>query len=237
MLATLIHFLALGLLVHLLPNIFMKVVKSTKTGHKILAATFQLGLEGKELSKLSLDILGYVIGPETLVEYQLGLKLRKELLTETNDIKVTVEAFKLALSENISALSEEELKEGLHTPFVSSLILFANFDISKYVTILEKVLVKENSKSTVLNFVVYAILLIIAFVIYPVAIMQPVICLVRKKIGTSEYGKAILKNNFNKGLEGKLTGKAYSLTVDLFVAPSVLDTQRLGLYFNKNFVK
>lgn len=233
MLSIILHILVLGLLVHIIPNLLMKVVKVTSVGHKILTAFFQLGLEGKELSKLTLDLMNYVVGPESLVEYHLGRKLRFKLSNEAIDINIAIDSFKSTLKNGLVDFDQDELKLAKDTPFMSTLVIFANEDISKYVSIIEKICVRENSKRTFINLTVYTILILIALVVDPIAMLQPVICVIRKKIGTSAFGKKVLKNNFNKGFKGNNFGRLYGLFIDLFIAPSVLDTQRLGLFLNK----
>jgi hypothetical protein len=218
----------------------MKTIKKTSFGHDLLTSSFTTGVElgrtGKKLNNSFVDFMTYSIGPETLVEYYLGYNFGAKLKEmNSEEQEAAIEGFKERIILNIGLLNEQELKDLESTPVINTLYNYAmNKESKKVVEFLTGLSVELDKKRSVKEFGINAGLLLTTAILDAHLLVQPVICKIRKVIGTSDFGKKILENNYDKGLEGKLYSKASRLIVDVLVAPSVLDTMRIGNAFHKN---
>jgi hypothetical protein len=230
--------LASAVAVHVVPNVAMKVVKSTKKGHDFLTFTFDAGVElgrkGKKLGFTISDFMTYGFGPESMIEYSAGLKfgLRLQDMTEEEQ-EVAIAEFKLEILKNFSDLTKEEMEDLKKTPFLNTLYNYAKGKTNKkLVNYLTNFSVSAEKKRTVKNLFIGATALTTVATIDLHTLLQPAICQIRKTIGTSKMGKEVLSNNFDKGTEGVLPNKFTRGIVDLTIAPSVLDTMRVGYSFH-----
>lgn len=226
---------------HVVPNIIMKGVKSTHTGHKILTSTFSagitLGRQGKVINPITKQFMKYGVGPESLIEYEIGLKIGTDLQTLTPlEQEVYLQAFKQEIRSNLETLSEEEIAEARKTPFVNTFIAYAN---NESYTFLEEIITKTSKEKNVSNIFAITMFLstmLLLAVIEPHILFQPVISFIREKVGTSSFGKTYLKNNFTKGVDGRISSKTNRAIIDLLVSPSALDTMRLGNYIQTSSI-
>ena len=221
----------------------MKIIKSTHFGHKVLTALFSAGIElgrmNKEFNKGYKLFLKYGLGPETLVDYELGLKIGKEIADlSTEEQEVYIESFKETIIENYLTMSEEDKEQAEKTPYVNTIISYAKGDVNKTI---ERFIIKTSQPVGTKGFKYVAINLLILtvfIIIEPHILFQPIVSLTREKVAKSSFGKAVLKNNFRKGLEGGTVNKAKGLIVELLISPSILDTMKLGYGLKDNeFIK
>lgn len=228
---------------HVIPNIFMKFVKSTHFGHKILTALFSAGIElgrvNKEFNKGFKLFLKYGLGPETLVDFELGLKIGKQISALSfEEQEAYIEAFKEIIIENFNTMSEEDKEQAEKTPFVNTIISYAKGDVNKTI---ESFIIKTSKpagKKEIQYVVMNLLILTIFTIIEPHIIFQPIVSFTREKVAKSSFGKTVLKNNFIKGIRGQNINKAKGLIVDLLISPSVLDTMKVGYTFKDNkFIK
>lgn len=228
---------------HVIPNIFMKIIKSTRFGHKVLTALFSAGIElgrvNKEFNKGFKLFLKYGLGPETLVDYELGLKIGKEIsVLSIEQQEAYIEAFKETIIENFLTMSEEDKEQAEKTPYVNTIISYAKGDVNKTI---ESFIIKTSKPVGTKGFkhvVINLLILTIFTIIEPHILFQPIVSFTREKVAKSSFGKTVLKNNFRKGLRGETVNKAKGLIVDLLISPSVLDTMKLGYIFKDNkFIK
>ena len=227
---------------HVIPNIFMKIIKSTRFGHKVLTALFSAGIEigrvNKEFNKGFKLFLKYGLGPETLVDYELGLKIGKQISALSfEEQEAYIEAFKETIIENFLTMSEEDKEQVEKTPYVNTIISYAKGDVNKTI---ESFIIKTSKPvGKEFKYVVMNLLILTVFtIIEPHILFQPIVSFTREKVAKSSFGKRVLKNNFIKGIRGETVNKAKGLIVDLLISPSVLDTMKVGYIFKDNqFIK
>lgn len=234
--------IAAGVAIHIVPNVIMKAIKMSHKGHEVLTATFaagvKLGLEGKKVDYKISDLATYGFGPESMVEYMLGHKLGTKIanfFTTAEAQESFIEGFKAELNKTKAEMTEEEVKDLNNAPIVNSLFGYAEGNYNT--TVFNKMVttgVDADAKRSIKDKAVVGIITGIATAIESHLLMQPIICAIRKVVGTSKLGKKIIKGNFRKGFAGMMMGKIKRAFVDVAVAPSALDPMRLGNFLNKS---
>lgn len=225
---------------HFAPNLAMKAIKKTKKGQEVLSATFSAGIElgrkGKKLHSGLKHIMTYGLGPETLVEYELGLKIGRELSRLSHDEQeIYLSEVKLEILATLKTFSNDEKETLMKTPVMNTMVDYAEGRINLtaqqlFTTFAQDSNVKTSKKTTAILFMILGLLTALNAHI----LCQPVICLVRKKLAGSKFGKKFMKKNFDKGLHGEILPKYQRAIIDLTISPSALDTMRLGKGLESN---
>lgn len=232
-------FIATAAAFHVVPNILMKIVKKTHAGHRVLTASFVAGVEmgrsGLKISSSMVDAVTYGVGPEAMVEYQLGLEFGRRVSFMSSEMQEAfISGMKQEIVDELAAYSDEDVAVMKAAPGLGTVICFATGDYDKSVVALfMKASCPDSSRRSKMGIAANLAALAGLTLLDPHVLIQPAICWTRKKVGTSEYGKNLMKENFVKGNEGKLTSKPMRAVVDMVVSPSVLDTMRLGYVLNK----
>jgi hypothetical protein len=234
----LLELAASTLAIHVLPNVVMKAVKSTKVGHKLLTSTFALGIEhGKEGKKFQFNfksVIEFGIGPEALAEYHLGVKIGKELKNVPTEYQHEfLLAFKASVETHMESLNEEDKEIVEETPILSAIVSYIEGEYSNTIATTKKFSVEENKKTSITNIAGNVAMVAVVGAVNFHLLAQPIISYIRKKLATSKFGKNLMKKNYEKGLEGQKLSKFQSLAIDLLVSPAVLDTMKIGNTINK----
>lgn len=226
--------LASALAIHIVPNLVMKIIKKTHKGHEIITATFAAGIElgrsGKKIDFTTIDLSTYGFGPESMIEYHIGFKIGKKISSmDKENQEIYIENLKNEIVSSIESLSIDDQREIIKTPFMNTFYMYSKGRYSK--TVFKYFMdnsINENANRDIVDIVKNATVMLGALSVDLHTVMQPVICFIRGKIGTSKYGKKLLKKNFEKGVKGEILPKFQRAIIDIFVAPSVLDTMRIG---------
>jgi hypothetical protein len=228
--------------IHVIPNVVMKAVKSTKKGHKFLTSTLALGVEhGKKARKFQFNfqsMVEYGMGPEITAEYQIGLKLGKELRDLPEELhREFLLSFTATVRERMEELDESEREEVMSTPILNAIIAYVEGEYSSKMAKSNAFSVSEDSKTTVRHYAVNVAVLGLVAAVNAHLLAQPVISFVRKKFAVSKFGKSFMKKSFERGLEGHRISKAKMIATDLLVSPAALDTLRIGTTLRKMDVR
>ncbi|MFE9081992.1 hypothetical protein [Bacillus mobilis] len=225
--------------IHIAPNLAMKAVKSTKTGQKALAATFgagvDMGRKGQKLQHTVKDFMEYGIGPESLVEYEMGQSVGHRLQGLPEHVQTeALKIFREQVKEQFSSLTDIQKQELDKTPYVNTLIHYAEGkDDGKLKDALMKLSIPESEEKKLRHHVTNMGILGGVGMVEPHALMQPAISAARKYTAQSAYGKKFMKNSFKKGLQGKMTPKLGQVATDMLISPAALDAMRVGSTLSK----
>lgn len=225
--------------IHIAPNLAMKAVKSTKVGHQALTATFGAGVDmgrtGRKLQHTVKDAMEYGIGPESLVEYHMGQKLGQRIKDLPDDEQAEfLSAFKEKTKDVFSGLTDQQKKDLEKTPYLNTLVHYSEGkDDGKLKNALMKLSIPEKEEKKLRHHMANMGILSGVGFLEPHALMQPAISAARKYTAKSEFGKKVMKDNFEKGYQGKDMHKLTRGAIDMVVSPSVLDPMRLGQTLHK----
>lgn len=230
--------LIISILVHIVPNILMKVFKNTHFGHYVLSSLFVAGIElsckGKTLNKTFEIFFTYFVGPESLVELKLGYKVGEKMYGMNKEQKeVFMKSLHDTVANYLNELDNETKGAALKTPFVNTLLYYFNNDYSRSIV---KTIIIMKQVSNFYAYLVNLLVLVVLVIIEPHVVVQVLVCFIRKQMLKFEFAKNMLKNNFEKGVNGVKISKAFEITVDMLVSPSVLDTYRLGAFISEKGV-
>lgn len=234
-----LELLGIAAAVHVVPNALMKVVKKTKVGHALLTASFAVGLElarmGRKLNPSIKDAMTYGFGPESLVEYELGFNLGIQISCMSEDEQeIFLANMVLEINASLSQYTEEEISELEATPGLGTIISFAKGEWNdKFEEILMVMSCIQDEGRSVKGVATNVGVLATLCVIEPHVIIQPIICMIRKKVAESVVGRRFLENSFKKGQSGEIVSKSMRGAIDMIVSPSALDTMRLGHVLTK----
>lgn len=226
---------------HVTPNVAMKAVKSTERGHRALAGTFSAGVKhgrnGKMLHPNAKSFLEYGVGPESLIDYNIGKRVGSGL--KKYDGKPERQATlmrRLSGQVGLDDVGQEGLEALKHTPLLSSIHRHLNNGGSKRVEkIFDRFSVDETTQLTKGQKAGNMAMLAGAGAVDPHLLLQPAFSGLRKTLAKTDTGKRLMKNNFNKALDGKEIPKWKERVIDTVVSPGVLDTHRLGKFIGKNY--
>jgi hypothetical protein len=232
--ASILGLLGAGALIHMVPNVAMKAMKSTGAGRKILAGSLSAGIDmgrkGLKLHPNAQSALQYGLGPESLVEHQVGHKIGtriSEMPAERQDRFLG--KFEGMVRQKVNSLSPEDQAKIHKAPIIGGLLEHFNGSGNKTSrNLFNHMSVPIDQKKNLLNYGVDAAALAGAGALNPHLLIQPALSLTRKKVSESEFGKRILTKLYEKGKNGEEMSKARSIATDLVVSPSVLDPYRIG---------
>jgi hypothetical protein len=232
--ASLLALLGTGAAIHMVPNIAMKAIKSTGVGRRVLAGSLSAGIDmgrtGMKLHPNAQSALQYGMGPESLVEHQVGHNIGTRLsgMPEERQTRF-LGKIEGMLRHKVDLLPKEDQANLHKTPIVGGLLDHFNGSGNQTARkVFNSMAVPIEQKKSVLNYGVDAAALTGAAAVNPHLLIQPALSLARKKIGESAFGKRILTNLYEKGSSGGQIGKVRSAATDLLVSPSVLDPYRIG---------
>ncbi|WP_171567693.1 hypothetical protein, partial [Brevibacillus sp. MCWH] len=230
--------LLISILVHVVPNILMKVFKNTHLGHYVLTSLFVAGIElackGKTLNKTFEIFFTYFIGPESLVELKLGYKVGEKMYgMNEQQKKIFIKSLKETVTNYLNGLDNVSKGVAFKTPFVNTLLYYFNNDYSKSIV---NLIVVMRQVSNFYAYLVNLLVLVVLVIIEPHVVVQVLVCFIRKQMLKFEFAKNMLKKNFEKGVNGVKISKSFEFTVDMLVSPSVLDTYRLGSFISEKGV-
>lgn len=238
--ASILGGLGMAGLIHVAPNVAMKTVKTTETGNRALAGAFSAGVNhgktGRKLHPNVKSFMEYGVGPESLVDYNIGSRVGKGLRKyEENPQRQDVYVDRIKKKLGMVDLDEAKAKEIKKTPILGSVYRHFNGEGSKRTEkILTKMSVPEDAKKTLGQRAGNAAMLAGAGVAEPHLLLQPAFSAGRKQLAKTEIGKNMLRKGFESGVDGKVPGKIRERLTDTLLSPGVLDTQRVGNFLNKN---
>lgn len=232
---SLLGLLGLGAAMHVAPNIAMKAVKSTKKGQEALTGTFSAGLEmgrsGQKLHPNAKSFMEYGIGPESLVDYQLGRKLGDRIKDYSPEKQERFLRRAQGMGDahmRANNISPEEIDK---VPYLNTLKHYMEGKgENKVKNTFMKMGVPEDKPVTWKNHAGNLAMLGGAAAVEPHILMQPTISGVRKATAQSEIGRKFMTNQFKQGQEGKNVSKAKETLYDLAVSPAALDPYRIGRF-------
>lgn len=232
--ASLLGLLGAATAFHVAPNLAMKAVKSTERGHKALTNTFAAGVNhGKTGQKLHPNIqfgATYGIGPESMVEYNLGHKFGSKLSRYGDDgSEYVMNVLKRNVNTKLDQATPEVKERLMHTPLIGTVKRYLDGQgegrLNQFLT---KRGVPLESKATAAQNAVNVAMIGGAGAVDPHLLFQPAISYARKKTAESPIGAAFLKKNFEQGKAGKQISKGREFLTDMVVSPSMLDPYRVG---------
>lgn len=238
--ASLLGLLGLSAAVHVAPNVAMKAVKSTESGHRALTNTFSAGINhGRTGQKLHPNLNAaatYGIGPESMIEYHAGRALGKKLQSYGDDgSEFYMNALKRNVNHRFNSIPEAQRKELMHTPLIGTVKRYLDGEgegrISRFLTNRG---VPEDAKMTLAQKAGNIAMLGGGAAVDPHLLMQPGISYVRKTVGQSQVGRNFMKRQFSNGEKGVPLGKAKELATDLLISPGALDPYRVGRSLSRN---
>lgn len=238
--ASLLGALGLAGLVHVAPNVAMKAVKSTHQGNKALAGSFSAGVNhGKEGRKLHPNVnsfMEYGMGPESLLDYNIGKRVGGGLRKyDDNPRRQEVYMNRLKKKFGLDEIDIDRAEEIRKTPVLGSAFRHLEGSGNKKVEgLLTRMSVPENAKKTTLQKGGDLAMLAGAGAADPHLLLQPAFSAGRKQAAKTDFGKRVLKNNFEKSIDGKEVPKWKERVIDTVVSPGVLDTHRIGKFTRQN---
>lgn len=241
--STILKGLGIAGAMHVAPNLAMKAIKSTERGNKALAGTFSAGVkhgrDGKKLHPNLRSALEYGVGPETLVDYNIGKRVGKGMNRyEGNPERQQVYLNRLRKKLGPEKMSEEMIKDVKKTPVLGSAYRHLQGEGSKKSeALLNRFTVSESAKKTGKQKAGDLAMLAGAGAVDPTLLMQPALAGSRKVIAKTTTGKRMMMSNFEKGLDGEVVPKWKERLIDTTVSPGILDTQRIGAFANRNIGK
>ena len=233
--ASLLGLLGLAGAVHVVPNIGMKAIKSTKAGHNALTGTFSAGVEmgrtGRKLHPNAQSLIEYGIGPETLVDYRLGRRLGEKLKDIPADRQERFLNKAKGMGEahirNAGGVAEDIEK----VPILNTLNNYIEGrGENKVKKGLMRMSVPDDQPVTWKNKAGNLAMLGAAAAVEPHLLMQPAISATRKTVAQSNIGQKFIDNQFHKGRQGQKLSKAKEVGLDLALSPAALDPYRIGKF-------
>lgn len=238
--ASLLGLLGAAAATHVAPNLLMKAVKSTKAGHNALTGAFgagvEMGKQGLNLQHNLRHVFEYGVGPESLVDLEMGRRLGKKLST----IPILKQDRFLdrlhGMAQNrFNSLKPETQGKLHHIPIVNT---FTNYmqgnGNQKVKDFLLKHTVPDNQEQSFLSRAGDAAMLGGAYALNHDLLLQPAISFARKQVANSPIGKQILKYNYEKGRRGEQISKIRRGLTDAVVSPAILDPYRIGKAMTDN---
>lgn len=227
-------FLALFVL-HVGLNIIMKMVKSTDFGHKLLSAAysvgFTMGCKGEELNKALAIFMEFWIGPESVLEYRMGLSAGQNVskrFTKENERERYLELRNALISKNFERMPERRKAIVKDTPVLNSMILHARGEVNSG---LEKRMLKYSQpkgKQPIMGYILLAVVSVILILLSWHLLFQLVISTTRVIFSKTKRGKRFLMQGFIDGLKGHKMPWYKRMAYDYLASPAVLDTLRIG---------
>lgn len=236
--SSMLGLLGLGAAVHVAPNLAMKAIKSTKSGHNALTGTFSAGVEmgqtGKKLHPNAQSLIEYGIGPETLVDYQLGQRLGAKLKDMPADRQERYLAKLKGMGEAQVRSSGGSVEDLEKVPVLNTLSNYIEGrGENKIKRGMMRMSVPADQPVTWKHKVGNLGMLGAAAAIDPHLLMQPAISGTRKAVAKSTIGQNFMDNQFHKGREGKNLSRMKEIGYDLAVSPAALDPYRMGKFINE----
>lgn len=232
--ASLLGLLGLGTAFHVAPNLAMKAIKSTQTGQKALTGMFSAGVDmgrqGLKLHPNAQSFMEYGIGPESIVEYQLGKSLGSRISHMPPERQERfINKAKGMTQSYLNQYFPEKMNEIEKVPVLGSVKhYFDGKGENRVKNLFMKMSVPEEQKTTLKNHLGNAAMLGGAAAVNPHTLIQPILSGTRKQIAKSSLGGKIFDSGFKKGNSGIPMSKAKETMIDMAVSPSVLDPYRMG---------
>lgn len=225
----------IGAAIHIAPNLAMKAVKSTETGKKALAGMFSAGVDmgrtGRKLHPNIQSLMTYGVGPESMVEYQLGHKMGSGMADFSPEAQQKIIDNGHRLNDKINPEHAEQFEK---MPMLGSMKhYFDGNGENKVKNTFMKMSVPKEQPMTWKNHLGNAAALGITGAINPHLLLQPALSGTRKVIAESQVGRNIMTNAFNKGVSGTPLSKGKERAIDMLVSPSALDPYRVGKTMNQ----
>lgn len=222
-----VSLLGLGALSHVGANVAAKAIKKTRVGKRMgmgsMAAGIRRGMTGQELGHGVKRVANTVIGPESLAGHEIGRHLGKGLKSQS---KGRQRKLLKKLRKNIA--SNPEL---LNAPYGQSMVGGINRVLEKGVgggRVGKAMSVAEGAKPTLASRVGSGAVIGGLAVTEPSSIAHMGVNVAREHAAKSQLGQKFMRQQFQKGLEGKKLNKAQELATDLLLSPKALDTRRMG---------
>lgn len=225
--------LALGAGLHVGANAAFKTLRSTHTGHQLeqsqFASGYQHALKGQKMNPVLRNVATYGVGPESVVHYDLGQALGKEMSGLSKGRRYR----QLKKLRKSVALSPELQKAPMGKSLIGAVdkIILPQKEPGMISRMAGRVFkpVAANAKPTLGQKLVSGGLGAAAVAAEPHSAIHMGINATRKAIATSGPGRKFMKSQFMKGVRGEeAPGKLRQLATDLVVSPAALDTRRLG---------
>lgn len=219
---------SLGLLgtgMHMTANLGYKGLRATGAGHRFeagqVASGYRHGMAGKRINPIIKNVATFGLGPESLVNYDIGRHLGQEASTLSKGRRYR-ELKKLRKNVAMSNSVRE-------APIGRSVVPAVNRILSGEKGIMDRLpTVAAGAKSTLGQRAVSAGVGAAAAAAAPDSLIHMGINATRNALGKGRIGKKFMDDQFNRGLSSGPIGKLKSHLTDILVSPAALDTRRLG---------
>lgn len=231
--ASLLGLLGLGTAIHVAPNLAMKAIKNTETGQKGLTGLFSAGVDmgrtGRKMHPNLQSAMEYGIGPESVVEYQLGRSMGSRLSNMAPERQERFINKAKGMTNAYLNRNPEYAKKLDEVPILNSVKhYFDGKGENKVKDFFMKASVPKDQPVTWKNKAGNLAALGGAAAVDPHILMQPALSGIRKQIAKGPMGSKIFDKGFNQGNSGAPLSKTKETLIDLAVSPSVLDPYRMG---------
>jgi len=218
--------LALGAGLHMGSNALYKgFVRNTDRGRGFeagqVATGYRHGLEGKKINPIARNVATYGVGPESLVNYDLGTELGKQLAPMGKGKRYRQLK---KLRKNV-AMSEHVR----HAPMGESVVPAVNRILGNKQGFMDKIpTVAAGAAPTLGQRAVSAGIGAAAIAAEPHTAVHMGVNGIRNFVGRSKQGQTFMKEQFKQGLQHGNLSRPAQHAADLVISPAAFDTRRLG---------
>jgi hypothetical protein len=217
--------MALGAGLHMGANTLYKhLVRNTHAGHDFEASQaatgYRHGLAGQEVNPVARNVVTYGVGPESMVNYDLGQQLGKQY----GDMPKGKRYRQLKKLRKNVAMS----KHVQHAPMGNVIVPAVNKILGDKTSVLDRIPTVAAGTNTLGHRAASAALGVAAATQIPHAWMHMGINAGRNALGRSTYGKNFMQDQLADGMRDGPIHPAIGTATDYVVSPAALDTRRMG---------
>jgi hypothetical protein len=231
-------------------NLAMMGAKNTKGGQEMLADTMRAGFHhGRKNKQLAHGVrrgLKYGLGPESLMDYQLGHAAGNLARDAGKNLPRSITKDKYKLMDRAKRILTKDDKSVLESlpettrKAVKKTILGTAMEAghrelhdkkSRTLDFMTKSVAK-TAKPTKAQNVLHAMPLATAAMVDPHFAIHPGLNAIRDRVSKTEKGKEFMRKQFIEGLRGDKMSKAKELASDVIISPGALESRRVGKALN-----